>query len=68
MSNEAQVFVAHDPGYGVYGTDVLVTVYPDGTMEVALREGRDETWNGWGPSYDLTDGSVMHPVLPEACS
>lgn len=54
-----RVFTAHDPGYGIDGTDIKVEVYDDGTATVALREGRDETWHTWGPTFDLLDASVL---------
>lgn len=62
MSDVGRIFSGHDPGYGAVGTDVLVTIWPDGGMEVALRPGRDMTWLRWGPPYPLTDASVMHEV------
>lgn len=51
----SRVFYGHDPYEGTEGTDVLLTVWDDGTYEVALRPGRQ--WRGitWGPPVQMAD-------------
>lgn len=58
----ATVYKGHDPTYGDDGTDVLVTVWDDGSMEVALRDGLDCTWQTWGPPVELADASMLRLV------
>jgi len=43
------VYKGHDPWLGDDGTDVLLTVFDDGSMEVATRPGEDRTQLRWGP-------------------
>jgi hypothetical protein len=47
------ILTGHNPFHGKTGVDVLVTVWDDGSMEVALRDGRDERWRRWGPPAEL---------------
>jgi len=50
------VYYGHADYYGEDGTDILVSVWPDGGVEVALRPGRRESWVTWGPPVECTDG------------
>lgn len=42
-----------DPDTGKTGTDLVLHIHDDGSMEVALRAGHDERWRTWGPGVEL---------------
>lgn len=52
----SRVLYGHDDGVGdVEGVDVLVRVWPDGSVDVALRPGRLRRGLSWGPPVPLAD-------------
>lgn len=51
-----RIYYGHDDGVGLAdGVDVLVHVWPDGSVEVALRPGWQRRGTSWGPPVPLTD-------------
>lgn len=50
-----RILYGHEDAVGADGVDVLVHVFPDGSVEVALRPGLLRRGLSWGPPVDLTD-------------
>lgn len=48
-----RIYVTHLPWYGPEGTDVLLTIWADGQLEVALRPGHSHTRVTWSPPATL---------------
>ena len=56
MRADHRVFYGHDDYTGdADGIDVLVTLWHDGSVEVALRPGRLLSGLRWGPPVALED-------------
>ena len=61
------IHTGHDPatdiqGFPGEGCDLLLTIWDDGTREMAVRPGYQRTGRTWGPP------ALLLPVPSEVCS
>jgi hypothetical protein len=50
-----KVYKGHDPTNGEDGTDLLLSIYDDGSYVLATRPGLDQTWVTWGPPATVAE-------------
>lgn len=54
-----RLYLGHQPGsHDGRGLDLLLTLWEDGTAELATRVGKDERWKTWSPPVRLTEQAV----------
>lgn len=54
-------YLGHDPERGPDGTDLLFTLWDDGTAQLATRPGREQHWVRWSAPLPMTPVSLRQP-------